>query len=353
MKANEVVYIYNDDLERDGQLKPSAMKRIKSAKSLTIVTSRKLKRLPDGLTQLQFLDCNESSLEKIPSGLVNLKKLVCYNTKITELPGDLGKLESLLCFVTKIKEIPSGLSNLKTLMCFDTDIKEIPSGLGNLKELWCTRTRVKELPGDLVELERLEASHCPNLERLEPERGAHPKHLSRLKSIECHDCPELEGLPEKITQVEFLDCSRCAKLKKIPDGYVNLHMLKVDGCKELASIPHELKALRYFYRVGTPKLTRVGAVLGNLITYTGPDPFAAKRGRRGSTELTPAKREQFSARDRSIVETWMANLVFLRKRVPSELAPRVAQYLAPRGVVVPPKLLGPQRSLEDKTPAER
>jgi Leucine-rich repeat (LRR) protein len=78
---------------------------------------RKVKKIPDDLTNLRYLQCRNTKIKKIPKTLINLQVLECYNTKIPEIPKELVNLWSLDCRKTKIQEIPKELINLTHLNC--------------------------------------------------------------------------------------------------------------------------------------------------------------------------------------------------------------------------------------------
>jgi Leucine-rich repeat (LRR) protein len=77
----------------------------------------------------------------------SLTELHCYGcSTITEIPDTLTNLTTLHCENTKVTTIPDTLTNLTTLECWDTNVTTIPDTLTNLTTLYCDSTNVTTIP---------------------------------------------------------------------------------------------------------------------------------------------------------------------------------------------------------------
>ena len=75
---------------------------------------KNIRRLPDNLINLKYLNCENTNISSIPNYYINLKYLNIRNClNITIIPKHFYNLEKIVCSNTQIKTLPNNLYNLK------------------------------------------------------------------------------------------------------------------------------------------------------------------------------------------------------------------------------------------------
>ncbi|PWA41107.1 NB-ARC domains-containing protein [Artemisia annua] len=123
---------------------------LKQLKSLKLISCRKLKKLPNDISQLESLQefcLFDAKIEHLPDGLCKLKQLKSLKLKSCEnlkkLPDDISQLESLEKLVlssTGINRLPYSICMLKHLKCLEIewlwlrldDDQKLLEGIGRL-----------------------------------------------------------------------------------------------------------------------------------------------------------------------------------------------------------------------------
>jgi hypothetical protein len=79
---------------------------------------------------------------------------------------------------------------------------------------------LEKLPNNMTKLEELKCSYCPGLIKL-------PDDMIRLRELDCQWCLDMQKLPDNLTEVELLDCCH-TMIKSLPDDMTNLRQLTCD-----------------------------------------------------------------------------------------------------------------------------
>ena len=85
----------------------------------------------------------------LPDGMTSLKALHCENNGLTFLPSDMISLEHLCCQNNQLTSLPSDMSCLKTLSCEDNQLTSLPDGMATLWILYCQNNHIRFLPDDM------------------------------------------------------------------------------------------------------------------------------------------------------------------------------------------------------------
>lgn len=120
----------------------------------------KIKNIPSSLVNLVKLDVsNCRSLKVIPDTFTNLEYLNCSNTSIKVIPKVFTKLKHLICESTMVKKISSKFINLETLNCSDSYVDFIPDTLVNIKYLDISKTEVCYVPEEFKNIEYIDCRY--------------------------------------------------------------------------------------------------------------------------------------------------------------------------------------------------
>lgn len=102
-----------------------------------------------------FLNENNKIQLINPNDYGNIKSLTYICSNKTVIPNTLINLESLY-YHEDIDEIPEYLTNLKLLYCNNTGIKKIPNTLINLEYLDCSHNpELNKIPKELINLKKI------------------------------------------------------------------------------------------------------------------------------------------------------------------------------------------------------
>ncbi|KAF8403747.1 hypothetical protein HHK36_011851 [Tetracentron sinense] len=232
-----------------------------SLRRLYICHCKNLKKLPQGIHNLMFLEKLKitcSGLESfpemgLPSVLRHLEIKECENLK--SLPEGIIHNNTFLKFLDILNcdsltsfprgGLPTSLEHLSIADC--SSLKSLPEGMQNNSSL--KKLGVYKVPsltsfsrgGLPISLEYLYIEDCSNLESL-PEGMQNNTSLKDLRIKACHSLTSFARgrLP---TSLEYLCINGCSSLQSLPEGMHNntsLKEMKIQGCHSLTSFPREL-----------------------------------------------------------------------------------------------------------------
>lgn len=129
-------------------------------KTLDISHFTLLEKLPEGLTQLTWLDINMTKIRELPNDMTLLRWLNCSDTQICNLPERISNLKYLRCQGCKEFRISKALVGLEHLDVAYTNISKLPDNMRKLRQLMIYSTKIKNLPLGMISLKILNISFC-------------------------------------------------------------------------------------------------------------------------------------------------------------------------------------------------
>jgi len=159
-----------DSAKNDLAVIPAEFGKLTELKSINLLKSYSLKKLPEeigNLKKLTFLRVDMTNLEALPAGIggcESLQILNAANTPIQSVPAEIGRLKNLLFLdlhSTGIQKIPDSicqLTKLQSLDLGDTKLKALPQNIGRLSALLrldLFGCQLKTLPSGLKNLKQL------------------------------------------------------------------------------------------------------------------------------------------------------------------------------------------------------
>ncbi len=104
----------------------------------------KIRKLPEGITELYCCDNKLTSLPKLPEGL---RRLVCHDNKLTSLPKLPESLRWIYCGNNKLSKLPELLpESLRWMNCDNNNLSSLPKLSKNLKFIDCHNNNLSSLP---------------------------------------------------------------------------------------------------------------------------------------------------------------------------------------------------------------
>lgn len=115
---------------------------------LDVSNCRPLKVIPDTFTNLEYLNCSNTSVKVIPKVFTKLKHLICESTEVKKISSKFINLETLNCSNSYVDFIPDTLVNIKYLDISKTDVCYVPEEFKNVEYIDCRYSNVEEVPYD-------------------------------------------------------------------------------------------------------------------------------------------------------------------------------------------------------------
>ncbi|KDP22127.1 hypothetical protein JCGZ_25958 [Jatropha curcas] len=304
-----------------------------SLEKLDLSWCSNLKKLPEVVGDVKYLDLGYTAIEELPSSIGSLSSLVKLNledTMIKSLPPSIGNLSSLVELNLKessIEELPSSIGYLSSLVKLHmavTSIEELPSSIGHLSslvELNLEKSSLTALPlsiGGLTSLVKLNLA-VTEVKELPPSIGC----LSSLVELNLSQCPSLGILPSSIGELKCLEklylCG-LRKLKSLPSGLSKLKRLQdlyLNHCTKVSKLP---------------SLSGFGSLRDLVLSYTGIIKIPGTLGYLSSLQVLLLNGNNFMRMPASIKQlSWLEVLeVSYCKRLKSlpELPSRIRVLLA-------------------------
>ncbi|WP_125723689.1 DUF7619 domain-containing protein [Flavobacterium ustbae] len=227
---------------------------IQSATSIIIENSNLTTLVLDGLTSLDYLQCNANkNLTSLSiEGAINLTTLWCNNNSLTSLNlQGLTKLQEVHCDVNQLQSLDArNLTNLKSLSCSGNQLTSLGvTGSTKLSSLSCYSNKLQQL--DVSGLTNLIDLSC---------------HSNRFSNLDVNELSNLIYLACYSNQLTSLDLSGLTNLKELYCDGNSISSLNLNGLGKLEYVNCSSNQLQALSITGLQKLKGIKCINNKITT---------------------------------------------------------------------------------------